>query len=358
MEIQSPTGEEEALARTLRDRVARSGRPITMDGRSVIAHPAPAAQADSGRDARPLVVLAGHIDTVPPRGNATPRRDGATIWGRGAVDMKGGLAVMVSLLDDRAIGAEWARVGAIFYAGEEGPADGNDLGRLLAEDEGPAAWARAADLAILLEPTGGAVEIGCVGTVNAEVIFRGVPCHSARPWLGRSAIDAAIPFLDRVAAFTPREHAVAGCTFRETAVVTTLRAGVTRNVVPGELDANLNYRYPPGWDADRARAAVLDLAAGADEVRITDLAPAGAIPLDRPLYAAFLARSGCPARAKQGWTDVARFGAIGVPALNFGPGDPGLCHCDDERIEIGSLETCRRTLASFLTGEGPFGGGK
>ncbi len=345
MEIQSPTGEEEAIARFLRDRIALAHRPVAIDGRSVVVPPV----AD---DARPLVLLAGHVDTVPARGNAIPRRDGAWIWGRGAVDMKGGLAVILSLLDDQRVGAGWARVGALLYAGEEGPAEGNDLGRLL---EGPAHWGCRAAFGILLEPTGDGIEVGCVGAVNAAVIFRGVPCHSARPWLGRSAVDAALPFLERIASFSPREHSVSGFAFRETAVVTTLHAGTARNVVPGDLTANLNYRFPPGCDVVRALANVHDLAREADEVRIVDLAPAGAIPIDSPLFAAFLERSGRPARAKQGWTDVARLSSLGVPALNFGPGDPGLCHTDDERTTVEALEECRGTLSSFLTGEGPFG---
>lgn len=344
MEIQSPTGEEEAIARFLRDRVASARRSAILDGRSVVVPPA----VD---DSRPLVLIAGHIDTVPPRGNAEPRRDGETIWGRGAVDMKGGLAVMLSLLDEPAIGVGWARVGAVFYAGEEGPAEGNDLGRLL---EGAARWGRDAELGILLEPTGDAIEVGCVGVVNAEVIFRGVAAHSARPWLGRSAVDAAIPFLERIASFAPREHSVSGFLFRETAVVTILRAGTTRNVVPGELTANLNYRFPPAWDEARARARVMELTAGADETRVGDVAPGGAIPTERPLFATFLAESGRPARAKQGWTDVARLSALGVPALNFGPGNPDFCHTDDEQTTIGSLERCRMTLLSFLMGARPF----
>jgi succinyl-diaminopimelate desuccinylase len=348
MEIQSPTGEEGAIARFLHERLGQTGRPAVLDGKSVLIPPPPP-------DGRPMVLLAGHSDTVPPSGNAKPRRDGETIWGRGAVDMKGGLAVMISLLDDPAIGRGWARVGAIFYSGEEGSSDGNDLRRLLAKGTPAAEWALSADLAVVLEPTGGAIEVACVGVVNAEVVFRGTSCHSARPWLGRSAVDEALPFLSRIAAFSPRDHDVAGFIFRETAVVTMLRAGTARNVVPGELVANLNYRFPPGWDPERARAAVSDLTAGAAEVRISEIGPSGTIPFDRPLFATFLERSGCTPRAKQGWTDVARFGALGVPALNFGPGDPGLCHTDDERTTIGALDACRSTLAAFLTGEGPFG---
>lgn len=346
MEIPSVTGDEAALARHLRERLARDGRrDVRLDGRSVIVAPA--------ADSRPLVVLAGHLDTVPPRGNEKPHREGDVLWGRGSADMKGGLAVIVSLLDRTTIGAGWARVGAILYAGEEGPIDGNDLARLV---DGPAAWTCDAELAILCEPTAGAIEVGCVGTVNLEAVFRGEACHSARPWLGRNAIDAALPWLERIARIESREHLVSGYLFRETANVTTLRSGTSRNVIPGELVANLNYRYPPGWSREEGRRAAEMLAEGADEVRIVDIAPSGAIPLDRPLFAAFLRDSGVESRAKQAWTDVAQMGERGVPALNFGPGDPQLAHRDDERTTLESLERCREILAAFLEGDRPFGG--
>jgi succinyl-diaminopimelate desuccinylase len=344
MRIPSVTGDEGSLATHLCDRLSRGGREVRLDGRSVTVAPAD--------DARPLVVLVGHLDTVPPRGNDRPRRDGNVLWGRGSADMKGGLAVIASLLDRATIGAGWARVGAILYAGEEGPIDGNDLSRLV---DGPAGWALAAELAILCEPTDAEIEVGCVGTVNLEAVFRGEACHSARPWLGRNAIVPALPWLERIARFEPRGHLGRGYRFRETASVTTLRAGVSRNVIPGELIANLNYRYPPGWSREEGRAAAAALAEGVDEVRIVDVAPSGAIPLDRPLYAAFLRDSGVTSRAKQAWTDVAQMSERGVPALNFGPGDPQLAHRDDERTTLESLERCQTILASFLEGDGPSG---
>lgn len=342
--IPSVTGEEAALADHLRERLARTGRPVRLDGRSLLVSPPD--------DSRPLVVLAGHLDTVPPRGNAQPRIEGGTLWGRGSADMKGGLAVILSLLDRTEIGSGWARVGAILYAGEEGPIEQNDLTRLL---DGPAAWASRADLGILCEPTDAEIEVGCVGTVNLEVVFRGEACHSARPWLGRNAVGAALPWLTQITRFEPREHQVAGFTFRETATVTTIRAGTARNMVPGELVANLNYRYPPGWDCERGRSSALALAAEATEVRVLDVAPAGDVPLDNPLFSAFLRGSGAKTRAKQAWTDVAQLSARGVAALNFGPGDPHLAHRDDERTTQDSLERCHANLAAFLEGDSPFG---
>lgn len=344
MEISSVTGNEEALARSLFERLSRSGRTTILEDRSVVVAP---PEGD-----RPLVLLAGHLDTVPPQGNERPRREGSTLWGRGAADMKGGLAVIVTLMECASVGSGWARVGAILYAGEEGPLAGNDLGRLL---DGPARWALGAGLAIVCEPTAAEIEVGCVGTVNVEASFRGEACHSARPWLGRSSITRALPWLEQVSRFEPQEHMVHGFSFRETATVTTLRAGAARNVVPGELVANLNYRFPPGWDLDRGIAAALAIAGGADEARMIDAAPSGAILLDRPLFAAFMKGSGAASRAKQGWTDVAQLSARGVPALNFGPGDPQLAHRQDERTTLESLVSCREILAAFLEGDAPFG---
>ena len=347
IEIPSVTGEEGRLAHHLRDRLAATGRPVVLDAMSLLVPPPD--------DSRPLVVLSGHLDTVPPRGNEIPRLDGGEVWGRGAADMKGGLAVIASLLDDPRTGAGWARVGAILYTGEEGPMEQNDLGRLL---DGAASWATSAALAILLEPTDVHIEVGCVGLVNAEVVFRGEACHSARPWLGRNAVEMALPWLESIAGFRPRDHEVAGFTFRETATVTTLHAGTARNMVPGELVANLNYRFPPGWDLERGRSAARRLAEGAGEVRVIDEAPSAEVPIERPQFAAFVQGSGLPCRAKQAWTDVAQFSARGVPALNFGPGDPQLAHRDDERVRIEALDRCHATIAAFLAGDVPFSKGK
>jgi succinyl-diaminopimelate desuccinylase len=269
--------------------------------------------------------------------------------------MKGGLAVIARLLDSPDFGTGWARVGAVLYAGEEGPIEQNDLRRIL---QGAARWVREADLVLLLEPTDLQIEVGCVGVVNVEVIFRGEACHSARPWLGTNAVEVALPWLATAIRFQPIEHEISGYVFRETASLTTLQAGTARNVIPGELVANLNYRYPPGWSQERGQAAARSLAAGASEVRIVDVAPSGQVPLEQPHFAAFVQGSGCRSRAKQAWTDVAQFSEIDVPALNFGPGDPNLAHRDDERVRIGALEECYATIQSFLEGSAPFGGAR
>ncbi|MBD3163199.1 MAG: succinyl-diaminopimelate desuccinylase [Candidatus Eisenbacteria bacterium] len=341
--IPSVTGEEAAIASHLRDRLAASGRPVVSDRTSLLIPPP--------EDGRPLIVLAGHLDTVPPRGNATPRVEGEWVWGRGAADMKGGLAVLVRLMEDAAVASGWARLGAILYAGEEGPLDENDLKRLL---DGSGKWAEGAALAILLEPTDVQIEVGCLGVVNLEATFLGEACHSARPWTGRSAIGEALPWLERILRFENVTHSVGPFLFRETAQVTLLKAGAARNMVPGELTANLNYRYPPGWDPERGRAAALTLAEEAAEVRIVDEAPAGDVPIGRPVFDAFLARTGLPARAKQAWTDVAQLSRLGVPAVNFGPGDPALAHRDDERVHGDALDGCLSVLRRFLIeGEAP-----
>lgn len=345
LSIPSVTGDEGKLARHLSGRLAGSGRPVVLDRDSVIIPPAD--------DDRPLVILSGHLDTVPPRGNETPRLEGETVWGRGSADMKGGLSVIVSLLDDPKIGAGWARVGAILYAGEEGPLAQNDLGRLL---DGAAKWSRDAVLAILLEPTDVQIEVGCVGLINVEAVFRGEACHSARPWFGKNAIEVALPWLESISAFEIRQHEIAGFTFRETATITTLTAGTARNVVPGELVANLNYRFPPGWDLGRARVAVSALVAGATEMRIIDEAPSAEVPLERPHFAAFVHGSGLRCRAKQAWTDVAQYSERRVPALNFGPGDPQLAHRDDEHVKISAIDRTHSTIYSFLSGASPFSG--
>ncbi len=342
LRIPSVTGNEGAIAVHFRDRIAGSGRPVVLDGRSVVVPPP--------SDDRPLIVLAGHLDTVPPAGNETPRLEREIAWGRGAVDMKGGLTVIAALLGDERVESGWARTGAALYAGEEGPLEQNDLRRLL---DGSADWATKAELAILLEPTGSHIEVGCVGVVNLQVVFKGDACHSARPWFGKNAVTSALPWIEEISAFEPRDHTISGFTFRETATITRLHAGTANNVVPGRLTANLNYRFPPGWDTARGRAAVLALATRADEVSVLDVAPSGEVPIERPYFAAFLHRSGLDSRAKQGWTDVAQFSERGVPALNFGPGDPQYAHRDDEQIRIETLEHSFETLAGFLQGDNP-----
>lgn len=356
---------------------------------------------------RPIVVLAGHIDTVP-RGEAPEPalRDGRVV-GRGACDMKAGVAALLQLAESLDPSAGFAHRVFVFYAGEEGPAAGNGLAALLAAQP----WLRGAGLALLLEPTCGDLELGCSGSMHLAVTFHGKACHSARPWTGEHPLRHALPWLDAILARPIREAHIAGVVFRELAVPTRLRAGEVRNVVPGSLEVNLNLRYPPDRTPAQAeelarslfpegtvfrrfgrrpsadgphffedvpeegdsgvvqggarsgvggppaggtlRPPVADPPPGSITVELSDHSPAGRIALDAPLYRHLLESTGLPRRAKQGWTDVARFSALGVPALNWGPGDPAFAHTKDEFVEIAEAERFVAGLQAYLLGAGP-----
>jgi succinyl-diaminopimelate desuccinylase len=293
---------------------------------------------------RPLVVLAGHLDTVPPNGNAGARREGERIYGVGTTDMKAGDAVMLALLDSLDPEALRFDLAAVFYDAEEGPSEANGLKRVI--EEMP--WLKQAALAVLLEPTDLRVELGCVGTMNVEVRVKGQAAHSARPWLGVNAVAEAAAWLAEVTRFPVTPIDVGGVEFRETLSVTTLRAGRARNVVPDELVANLNYRFPPDRGMDEAEARVRALVPDAFEIEIVDRAEPGRVCSDREEVRAFIDRFETPIAGKQGWTDVARFTAAGIPAFNYGPGIPELAHQAGEYCSIPNLHVVYANLAAFL----------
>jgi succinyl-diaminopimelate desuccinylase len=235
---------------------------------------------------------------------------------------------------------------AVFYDAEEGPHEANGLGRLLGEMP----WLREASLAILLEPTDARVELGCNGMMNAEVRVSGKSAHAARPWTGVNAIERAAPWLARIVGFPSTPVTLHGLEFRETLQVTLLSAGRTRNVVPDELVANLNYRFPPDRSPAEAERRLRALVPAEFAFRVTDQAPAGLVCLDRPEVREFVERFRLETAGKQGWTDVARFSAAGVPAFNFGPGIPDLCHVADEYCPTANLLRAYDDLAGFLAG--------
>jgi succinyl-diaminopimelate desuccinylase len=286
------------------------------------------------------VVLAGHLDTVPPQGESRSRVDGERVHGLGATDMKSGLAVMVHLLEELGPG----QVAGVFYAGEEGPLPGNQLGAVLEE----AAWLRTARAAVVLEPTDRAIEAGCQGTINADVVFLGEPAHSARPWLGENAITKAAGFLAAIGASEPELHLIDGLEFLEVMSVTMAHGGVARNVIPGEFVLNLNYRFAPDRGPDAAVARLHDVCSEADRVEVTDLAPAGSVDLDHPLFRALMEKTGATVQGKQGWTDVAQLSAVGIPAVNFGPGEPALAHRPEESVRISDLTWVYESLLEVL----------
>ena len=293
------------------------------------------------------VVLAGHTDTVPANANATARLDGDVLWGLGSADMKGGLAVLLALA--RSVPEPGVDVTYVFYACEEVAAEHNGLGHLLRDHPD----LLVGDVALLGEPTDGAIEAGCQGTMRAEVTVRGVRAHTARPWTGRNAIHRLGRVLARVEAFEERRPVIDGCEYREALQAVRVDGGVAGNVVPDEARVVLNHRFAPDRDQSAAEQWLRSFLApdldDGDEIAITDSAPAAAPGLAHPLLQALIARNQLVVRAKLGWTDVARFAAAGLPAANFGPGDPLLAHSRDERVTRSSLESTYAALADLLS---------
>lgn len=341
MAIPSVSGDEAALADHVAGRLAAVPGETVRVGNNVV-HRGP------GRAGRPLVVLAGHLDTVPPQGNATPRFAEGRLYGRGASDMKSGLAVMLALAGAGPHGADLdaARfdLAWVFYDCEEVAFERNGLRRLW--DAAP--WLAGAALALLLEPTDCAAELGCLGSLHAEFTVRGRAAHSARPWLGENAVYKALPFLARLASAEPHPVTVGGVTYQETLQLTTARAGVGRNVVPDAFTCNVNRRFAPTRTPQEAAAELRSLAPAGVEVEIVDVSPGAPPASEHPLVAEFLERFALERRAKQAWTDVAQFAARGVPALNFGPGVPEAAHRDDESVPLANLERALAVLRAFL----------
>ena len=335
--IPSETGHEGPIADWIAARLARrGGGECLRSGHSVVWRAAPRG--------RPLLVLAGHLDTVPANGNARARREAGRLVGLGASDMKSGDAVMLALLEGLDPAHARFDLALVFYEAEEGPLQNNGLTRLLGEMP----WLTQARLAILLEPTDLRVELGCNGSMNAEVRVSGKSAHSARPWLGINAIERAAGWLDEITRFPVTAAEVQGIEFRETLQVTTLRARPARNVVPDELIANLNYRFPPDRTPEQAERRLRALVPDDFEVRIVDRAAPGTVSADRPEVREFIARFGAGVAGKQGWTDVAQFTAAGVPAFNFGPGLPEQAHQAGEYCPIENLEHAAQWLAAFV----------
>jgi len=304
------------------------------------------ARTNLGRSRR--LVPAGHTDTVPVNGNARARVDGDVIWGLGAADMKAGLAVMVELARTQV--EPDLDVTYVFYAREEVASEHSGLEELfVARPE-----LLIGDAAILGEPTSGKIEAGCQGTLRVRVTLRGARAHTARPWMGRNAIHRLAGLLGALAAFEPRQPVISGLQFREALQAVSVQGGVAGNVVPDEVTLVVNHRFAPDRDIEAATEAVRLVVApyleDGDAFELTEFSPAGFPAVDHPLLAALQHRSGAEVEAKLGWTDVARFSARGVPAVNFGPGDSTLAHRADERVEAASLLTVYRTLEALLTG--------
>ncbi|MBL8840783.1 MAG: succinyl-diaminopimelate desuccinylase [Planctomycetes bacterium] len=350
--IPSVSRDEKALCDWLEARLrAVAGRAVLRTGDNlVVTLPALSARADA-----PLVVFCGHLDTVPVNGNLPPRRDGDTIHGLGTSDLKSGLAVLWKLLDqlsallarDPAAAARLpCRPAFVFYAREEIAYAESGLIEVARD------WpelARAA-FAICVEPTSNAVELGCLGTMHAELTVRGKAAHAARPWLGKNAIHAAAPLLQKVAERGERRWSPPGrpdLDYREVMSITGISGGKAKNVVPDTCVMNLNFRFAPDRSADDARAQVAALAEGFAEVVFKDLAPAGRVATGNPSCDRLVALAGA-VRAKQAWTDVGRFSAMGLDAVSCGPGAPEFAHQQAEQASIAKMVESLALFRAFL----------
>jgi len=296
------------------------------------------------RDGKPLVLLAGHLDTVPAQGNLPGRMEDGAVVGLGASDMKGGVGVMIEI-------ARWAAetelaydLALLFFPREELGPEHNPL---------PAVFERAplieeAELVICLEPTDNTLQLGCLGNLDARIVFEGKSAHSARPWLGINAIGVALDGLKPVLALEPRDVEIEGLTFREVLSVVQLNAGIATNVVPARAEAVLNFRYAPDRTPAEAESRVRELAR--HDVEILGNSPPAHVPRNSPIVDRLRAAGPFEVGPKQAWTNVADFAARGLDAVNLGPGATRYAHAVDERVEVAELTRTFEALQRFLAG--------
>ena len=333
--VKSPIGDEEKLCGAIAQRF--SGLPVQRIGNGLVV---------GQRTGRPLLLLAGHIDTVPHQGQPPPYVEAGRMYGLGTTDMKSGLAVMIHLLEDVDVQAGPYDVVGVFYDQEEGPILDNQLSTIMEA----VPWLSEAEFGVVLEPTDLEIEVGCNGAINAILRVHGKSAHAARPWNGINAITKAIPMLQALEEFADRPVEIDGLVFHEVMNPTLVKGGVARNVLPKDLEVNVNYRFPPNCSLaeaqDRLRAVVGD---HVDEIEFTDLAPSGPVPTDNLHLDRLAAISGAKRHPKQGWTDVAQLAQFGVEAINYGPGDPSLSHQVEESVELDNLGTAFEVLKAFLT---------
>nr|WP_029513896.1 succinyl-diaminopimelate desuccinylase [Nesterenkonia sp. F] len=354
----SVSGEETALADAVAAALARlEVLDLHRDGDTIIA------RTDTGAAER--VVLAGHLDTVPlpssahperARGTVPPQWAGEILYGRGAVDMKGGVAVQLKLAAEVAAQVRALAAGAsldrevtwVFYDHEEVASHLSGLGRVMRR----VPELLTGDFAVLLEPTDGVVEGGCNGTCRIRATVHGTAAHSGRAWMGRNAIHRAAPVLAALEAYQPRTVEVEGLAYREGMNAVDISGGIAGNVIPDVCTIEINHRFAPDTTEEQAheriRALLRSAGVSDEQTEVTDTSAAARPGLGHPVARAFVEAVGGEPKPKYGWTDVARFSALGVPAVNFGPGDALLAHTDDEHVSATALRACHAALSRWL----------
>ena len=337
VDIPSPYGHEAEICSAIGERLTSSHPDDSMQrvGNGLVA---------GHREGRPLMLLVGHIDTVPHQGQPPAYINDGRLHGLGATDMKAGVAVMLHLLEDEAVRLGPYDVVGVFYDREEGPVEENQLRTIL--DAVP--WLSEAEFGIVLEPTDLQLELGCNGAMNIAVRFHGKSSHSARPWLGENAIDKALPLLNKLAERGPVAHVQGGMEFLEVMSPTLARGGVARNVIPKDFEFNVSYRFPPTLTVAEAEAKFREFAAEADELEFVDRAPAAPVPDGNPHLDRLESITRAPQHPKQGWTDVARLAEYGIAAVNYGPGETALAHQVEESVELANLDVVFGHLREFF----------
>lgn len=336
VDIASVSGDEKPLADAVERALTRLPHLTTRrTGNTLVA------RTNLGRQER--VVLAGHLDTVPHADNFPSKfsADGTVLHGVGSGDMKAGVAIQLKLAHD--VTEPGRDLTYVFYECEEIQAERNGLYKLSRSDPGQL----AGDFAILLEGSNADIEGGCQGTLRAEITVKGARAHTARSWMGRNAIHAAGEILDILRAWEPRQPVVDGIQYHEGLNAVAVTGGVAGNVVPDECVVTVNYRFAPDKSAAEAEACIRELF-GAWPVKVVDLAPGARPGLTAPVAASFREAVGGEARAKLGWTDVARFSELGIPAVNYGPGDPAIAHTPGEFVEVARIRHCEQRLRAWL----------
>ena len=340
--IASPIGEEEAICDAVQARLQKLklAAPIRRYGSSIVV---PVTRTEKGKKKRPHVALVGHLDTVRTE-NGPPRIEAGRCFGAGASDMKSGLSVMIALAET-AVPLLQCDLTLVFYAREEGPYAENELGVVVEKDP----ELRHVDLAVCLEPSDNRLHVGCAGSLHATITFEGRTAHSARPWEGENAVTKAGAFLAELAELDPEVHLIDDHMYKSVFTVTQANdGGRGRNVVPDQFVLNLNHRFAPTTSIEQAERAVLDLVAGRAKVEFTDRSPAAMPNAEHPLVKRLIAAGVRSVEPKQAWTDVARFAALGVAAVNFGPGENAQAHQKNESTSLALLHEGFQIVKKWL----------